>query len=234
MYNNFMLKTQYFLLYFVGLMLVFDLFKLTTNFFSYNKYIEPASTLFLFVLFAIPLIKNKLQSFLLIFITFLIEVIGLNFGFIFGAYSYNQQYAVFGMFGVPIFIAFAWFIIIASLKTLTNSAFLTAFFAVIIDICLEEYALIKSLWQWDTSGLLLAPNKNYIAWFVISFFGYFLLKRNKPSKGVALATIVMLLCSIGFYLLLYGPVIYGAFALFIALILVFLYFSRTKKISFSF
>jgi len=107
------------------------------------------------------------------FSTFLIEVIGVKTGFIFGDYSYGKTLGI-KIFETPLIIGLNWVFVIlgASLsakRIFSNrfaAAFFTAFLAVIFDFLLEPVAVNLDYWSWS-GGII--PLQNYAAWFIISF-----------------------------------------------------------------
>lgn len=138
---------------------------------------------------------------------FLVEVIGVQTGFLFGSYHYLQ---VLGpkLIQVPILIAINWFVIIyccgISTHTLLQKAIVKlaadtgnvsvkikaisviidgATLAVFFDWLMEPVAVQLKFWAWHGNGAI--PIYNYVCWFVISiallalFYG---LKFNKQNK----------------------------------------------------
>ena len=118
-------------------------------------------------------------------ITFILEVIGVKTGIIFGEYNYGSTLGT-RLFNVPLIIGFNWvFVILGSIsisKLMTSSLFLsaiiTAFIAFVFDLILEPIAIKLDYWTW-AEGII--PIQNYLAWFVIALvsalgFGYLKVK----------------------------------------------------------
>jgi len=122
-------------------------------------------------------------------ITFILEVIGVKTGLIFGEYNYGSTLGI-KLFDVPLIIGFNWvFVILGSIsisRLLTGNIFLSviisAFIAFIFDLILEPIAVKLDYWSWS-KGII--PLQNYLAWFVIaliSAFGFNYLKVKVISK----------------------------------------------------
>jgi bisanhydrobacterioruberin hydratase len=122
-------------------------------------------------------------------ITFILEVVGVKTGLIFGEYNYGSTLGI-KLLDVPLIIGFNWvFVILGSIfisRLLTSNIFLsamiTAFIAFIFDCILEPIAIKLNYWSWS-EGII--PLQNYLAWFVIaliSAFGYSYLKIKVSSK----------------------------------------------------
>lgn len=122
-------------------------------------------------------------------ITFILEVIGVKTGLIFGEYNYGLTLGI-KLFEVPLIIGFNWvFVILGSISIArlitTNiylSAFITSFIAFIFDLILEPIAISLDYWSWSDN---IIPIQNYLAWFVIAFIssiGFSYLKVKVSSK----------------------------------------------------
>jgi putative membrane protein len=103
---------------------------------------------------------------------FLLEVIGVRTGLIFGAYTYG---GVLGpkVLGVSLLIGLNWALIVMGGVTLARSlvgsalpaAVLAGIFTVAFDWIMEPVAVRLGYWTW-TGGAI--PLRNYAAWFLIS------------------------------------------------------------------
>ena len=116
--------------------------------------------------------KNFFYWFFLTFVsTFILEVIGIKTGLIFGSYTYGN---VLGphLLDVPLLIGINWALIILgailiSAKLTKNKILmplLAGLFAVTFDLVLEPVAIKLNYWNWEGGNI---PFQNYIAWFVI-------------------------------------------------------------------
>jgi putative membrane protein len=135
--------------------------------------------------------KNKFLLWVVLtyVITFLLEVIGVKTGLIFGEYNYGSTLGI-KLFEVPVIIGFNWvFVILGSISisrlitsNLILSAMISALIAFIFDLILEPIAIRLDYWTWN-GGII--PLQNYFAWFVIamiSSFGFNYLKVTVNSK----------------------------------------------------
>jgi bisanhydrobacterioruberin hydratase len=140
--------------------------------------ITPYGLLLISILVLYPNVKEGNQKLLVwmsitYIITFILEVIGVKTGIIFGEYSYGF---VLGpkIFEVPFIIGLNWVVVILGAilisgmfsKNIIFSAILTGLLAVIFDLALEPAALRSGYWFWQWN---IIPLQNYIAWFVITF-----------------------------------------------------------------
>ena len=119
--------------------------------------------------------KNQIFSLLLIFlIGMLSEFIGVNYGLIFGEYTYGNNLG-FKLFGVPLLIGLNWVILtvicanIASILIKNNSILLMIILGttlmLIMDFVMEPIAPKLDLWKFKN---LVVPTSNYIGWLIIS------------------------------------------------------------------
>ena len=138
--------------------------------------------------------KSSTNNFLLwaaftYIITFILEVVGVKTGLIFGEYNYGSTLGI-KLFDVPLIIGFNWvFVILGSIsisKLITSNIFLSsiisALIAFIFDLILEPIAIKLDYWSWS-EGII--PLQNYLAWFVIaliSALGFNYLKVKVNSK----------------------------------------------------
>lgn len=122
-------------------------------------------------------------------ITFILEVIGVKTGMIFGEYSYGSTLGI-KLFEVPLIIGFNWvFVILGSIsisRIITTNLYLgsliSAFIAFVFDLILEPVAIKLDYWSWYENTI---PMQNYLSWIVIALisalgFGY--LKVKVTSK----------------------------------------------------
>ena len=138
--------------------------------------------------------KTSVNNFLLwvlitYLITFVLEVIGVKTGYIFGEYSYGLALGI-KLYEVPLIIGFNWVLVILGSisfsKLITSntiiSSIISAIISFIFDLILEPIAIKLDYWNW--AGVVI-PTQNYIAWFLISFLAalaFNFLKINITSK----------------------------------------------------
>lgn len=124
---------------------------------------------------------------------FLVEMLGVNSGQIFGAYTYGYGLGV-KVAGTPIIIGLNWLFlvytsatIVEKLKTTTAlKILLGALLLVGYDLALEQVAPKLNMWYWEGDTI---PLQNYLAWFVIAIvfhtlFKTFRINTSNPLAGI--------------------------------------------------
>jgi len=122
---------------------------------------------------------------------FLVEVLGIATGLVFGEYAYGNSLG-FKILGTPPIIGINWLLLTYSVygilentrisaveKTLAGALMLVGF-----DIVLEPVAIALDMWSW---GGEVVPLQNYVAWFVISivFLGMMHLAKVRTNNPLA-------------------------------------------------
>ncbi len=131
------------------------------------------------ILFLNIKIKSKYHvlSILLIFLIGMItEILGVNYGLIFGDYEYGNNLG-FKLFGVPFLIGVNWIILtaisanISALITKNKNIVLTVIIGALLmlamDFVMEPIAPKLDLWKFNN---LIVPTSNYIGWLIIGLF----------------------------------------------------------------
>lgn len=178
-----------FLMFFGGL--TGHLFPMTKTF---MLILTPYTLLFLGVLVLYHTNKTAESNFLLwititYLFTFLIEVIGVKTGLVFGDYVYGKSLG-FKVLDVPLIIGLNWTLVILGsivfVKLFINdifiSSFLASLIAVIFDFVMEPVAVKLDYWSWTYN---IIPLQNYLAWFILAFISsaiFNLLKIKIGSK----------------------------------------------------
>ncbi len=154
---------------------------------------------------------------------FVVELVGVNTGFLFGNYQYGEVLGT-RFYGVPLLIGINWFIIIyctgvisQQLYNWTNKqlaavqadvkpslqliSFITdgAFLATFFDYIMEPVAVKLHFWQWLGSGDI--PFYNYTCWFFISVLLITVFKLLPFDKNNPLA-VHLFIVQLLFFLLL--------------------------------
>jgi putative membrane protein len=104
---------------------------------------------------------------------FLVEVLGVHTGLIFGAYHYGLALGT-QLWDVPLVIGLNWLMLVATasvlvakipmhrmLQAVAGAVLLTG-----LDVLIEPVAIRLGFWQWVAGT---PPLQNYIGWFLISF-----------------------------------------------------------------
>ncbi len=134
---------------------------------------------------------------------FIIELIGTNTGFPFGAYSYGTALGP-GIMGTPFMIGILWWVLIRSFYDLTGFRFnavwvrsiLTGLAMTAMDVLIEPVAIELAYWQWDAVAV---PMENYLAWFVLSTLFARLTASGDARNPLSIWVIVVL--SVFFFVL---------------------------------
>jgi putative membrane protein len=155
-------------------------------------------TCFVFLIH-IPVADKKflLAFFTIAFLGYIIEVIGVKTGLIFGKYSYGDGLGI-KLLEVPLIISINWAMLICAGIRIVSSIFankitvlaVAALLVTLIDLLIEQVAPKLDFWQFE-SGL---PGiHNYLGWigvaFFISYFFYPIL--IKSSRTVSLIILIL-------------------------------------------
>ena len=133
----------------------------------------------LFVSFALLFInqvelerKNLLAGLAIFLIGMISEILGVQYGLIFGDYIYLNNLG-FKILGVPIMIGINWIILTYITGSFSNYIFnankkaaivFGAVLMVVLDLLIEPVAPEMGFWAFDS---IFAPLQNYIGWFII-------------------------------------------------------------------
>jgi len=146
------------------------------------------------------------------FTTTLIEYTGIHFGIPFGVrYDYHSGFIPRVVNVVPLFIPLAWFVLLyfplmlfrSIINTVhsKNSVQLVFILALLcsgtltaLDFIIEPLAMYIKAWVWHEQGLYLgAPISNFVGWFIVGFFIYFILfSYSMPKRSSHVYNIVHL------------------------------------------
>ena len=127
---------------------------------------------------------------------FLVEVVGVKTGLLFGEYSYGYPLGL-KFLNVPLIIGINW-LILAICSYGLISYFITYFFPkvilasifmVLIDILIEPVAINLGFWSWD---LIDIPIKNYFMWFIVSFIINYALASSQIKINPRMSTYVLI------------------------------------------
>ena len=116
--------------------------------------------------------KNILSALSIFLIGMIAEILGVNFGIIFGEYEYLDNLGL-KVLGVPILIGIQWILLTFITGSFSSYLFnkskikaiiFGAILMVVLDILIEPVAPEMGFWVFSS---LKAPIQNYIAWFII-------------------------------------------------------------------
>ena len=149
--------------------------------------------------------KFLLAFFSIAFLGFIIEVIGVKTGLIFGKYSYGDGLGI-KLLEVPLIISINWAMLICAGIRIVSSIFankitvlvVAALLVTLIDLLIEQVAPKLDFWQFE-SGL---PGlHNYLGWIGVAFFiSYFfypiLIKSNRTVSLIILVLQIIFFTSL--------------------------------------
>jgi len=147
--------------------------------------------------------KFFLAFFLPFFIGFITEYLGVNYGLIFGSYTYGDNLGL-KLGGVPFMICVNWAvltIITADLssifhKNIVVQSLLGGFIMMLLDIMIEVSAPRFDFWEFENS---IIPIKNYIAWFVIGSIAHYLYRLINIKTDKKLSIHIFVAITIFFF-----------------------------------
>lgn len=121
-------------------------------------------------------LKTLLAFFIPFTLGFVSEALGVNYGLIFGSYTYGNNLG-YKVFGVPLLICANWailtFITADVAKHFTKnswfSALIGAVLMTILDLIIEVSAPRFDFWEFEGK---VVPVQNYIAWLIIAFLSH--------------------------------------------------------------
>jgi putative membrane protein len=120
---------------------------------------------------------------------YLLELIGIKTGLVFGEYSYGSGLGI-KLFDVPVIIGINWAILVFATAALVQhynwpiwlKAAISATIMVAYDVFLEPVAIRFDFWNWAGGSI---PVQNYAAWWLIAFFmllGAFYFVKNLKNR----------------------------------------------------
>ena len=134
------------------------------------------------------------------FIGFFTEYLGVNYGLLFGTYSYGDNLGI-KIWGVPLMICVNWGLltfITADLsrvihKNIFVRSLLGGLLMMILDLIIEVSAPRFDFWEFENNTV---PLKNYIAWFIIGSIAHYLYNQIslKTHLKLSIHILVALTC----------------------------------------
>ena len=117
------------------------------------------------------------------FIGMITEILGVQYGWIFGDYQYGNQLGT-KLMGVPLLIGVNWALLTVITGAIAQQFYLNIFMRVLIgvglmlflDLLMEPLAPVLDFWIFDGEE---APLQNYLGWAAVAIFlqfGYYFLK----------------------------------------------------------
>lgn len=161
----------------------------------------PVNLIISFFLLFVNQIQITQREILSVFTIFLIgmicEILGVNYGYIFGDYVYLDNLGT-KVFGVPILIGINWIILtfitgsISSYifkKNLKFSILSGAIFMILLDLIIEPVAPLLGFWIFDLPSV---PLQNYVGWFLIGLATQFIYQKFVVDKEISFSANLLL------------------------------------------
>lgn len=181
--------------------------------FAYLQY-APEISYVTILLSAVLVFLNEPKSnkSILIFITiflagYVIELIGVQTGLLFGNYSYESAMGPLFM-ETPIVIGATWYAVVVGAaniaRRIKGSTFgrsiIAGLMAVGLDFFIEKVAVAYGFWSWELGVI---PLFNYVCWFIFSaLFAFLYLHFQKNENAAAIKLFVVWLLFFGLLILL--------------------------------
>ncbi len=162
---------------------------------------------FVLAIFHYPFQKKEGIVFLIIYILgFVVEVIGVNTGRIFGNYIYGESLGL-KLFSTPLIIGINWLLLSYISMSVAEKAATSAVLQIVIassimlayDLIIEQLASVLDMWTWTGDEV---PIKNYFAWFVLALLFNYLLKLFAVDTRNKLAPVILISQLLFFVILL--------------------------------
>lgn len=140
------------------------------------------------------------------FLGFIIEVVGVKTGLIFGKYTYGDGLG-YKFLNVPLVISINWAMLICAGIIVVSRIFVNkiivlvvaALLVTIIDVLIEQVAPQLDFWQFEGG---LPDSQNYLSWICVAFFtSYFFYPTI--IKGNLIVSLIILILQIIFFTFLF-------------------------------
>ena len=162
----------------------------------------------MYVILIIWCAEHIRNTFLLAFfipfvIGFITEYLGVNYGLIFGSYSYGDNLGL-KLAGVPLMICVNWAvltIITADISSILNKnifvqSLLGGFIMMLLDLMIEVSAPRFDFWAFENSVI---PIKNYVAWFIIGSIAHYLYRQINTNTNKKVSIHIFVAITIFFF-----------------------------------
>lgn len=151
--------------------------------------------------------KELKAAFLIFFIGMVSEILGVNYGLIFGDYVYLDNLGV-KILGVPVLIGVNWIILTFITGSLSSFIFKNKYVSILmgailmigLDLLIEPVAPLLGFWIFDLQKV---PLQNYLGWFVIGMITQALFQFKIAEKELTFSTHLLIINAIFFAFLNY-------------------------------
>ena len=197
-------------LFIIWLNQLFGVFGILVIDFDLFLSLSPISLIFTFLIVAYSNIEVSYKSFATIIIIFFLsiisEIIGVNYGILFGSYYYGDNLG-YSMYGVPLVIGLNWVVLTVSCGNIASyffekNKYLSIFFGsllmLILDVIMEQVSGNIDFWYFNDDNLIF----NYITWFILGGCNQYFYQSLNYTKNLVISVNVYL-SFIVFFLILF-------------------------------
>jgi len=142
--------------------------------------------------------KSKIGLTLIFFLGLIVEILGVNYGFFFGEYSYGANFCP-KIYEVPYVIGFNWVLLIITTGSLSDKLIkgkeiykilFASSLMVLIDLLMELSAPKLDYWEFVISPV---PFSNYLWWFIFSICFQYIFFKTVNSKEYKLSSNILVI-----------------------------------------
>ncbi|MFL3000375.1 MAG: carotenoid biosynthesis protein [Cytophagales bacterium] len=206
-----MKKTANILPLIIWLNQLFGLFGIFYVDFNLFLSLSPISLIFTFLIVLFYNVEFSLKqlsvTLLIISLSFICEIIGVNSGILFGSYEYGNNLAPL-IFGVPLVIGLNWFVLTISCGNISHYIFsknkffsisFGSFLMLILDFVMEQVSGNIDFWYFNDKNLLF----NYITWFLLGLLNQYIYQSFMNKKNLIISINIYFSFFVFFLILLF-------------------------------
>lgn len=197
-------------IFFLWLINISGFFGITSDqsefFLSTTPYVLSLTLLLLLINHDLSDNKSKIGLILIFFLGLIVEILGVNYGFFFGEYSYGANFGP-KIYEVPYVIGFNWVLLIIATGSLSHKLIkgkeiykilFASSLMVLIDLLMELSAPKLDYWEFVISPV---PFSNYFWWFIFSICFQYIFFKTVNSKEYKLSSNILVIQFIFFAML---------------------------------
>ena len=189
-------------IFFLWLINISGFFGITSDqsefFLSTTPYVLSLTLLLLLIIHDLSDNKSKIGLILIFFLGLIVEILGVNYGFFFGEYSYGANFGP-KIYEVPYVIGFNWVLLIIATGSLSDKLIkgkeiykilFASSLMVLIDLLMELSAPKLDYWEFVISPV---PFSNYLWWFIFSICFQYIFFKTVKSKEYNLSSNILVI-----------------------------------------
>lgn len=189
-------------IFFLWLINISGFFGITSDqsefFLSTTPYVLSLTLLLLLINHDLSDNKSKIGLILIFFLGLIVEILGVNYGFFFGEYSYGANFGP-KIYEVPYVIGFNWVLLIIATGSLSDKLIkgkeiykilFASSLMVLIDLLMELSAPKLDYWEFVISPV---PFSNYFWWFIFSICFQYIFFKTVNSKEYKLSSNILVI-----------------------------------------